>query len=89
MSIAAPSNEKSPDKPKRAKRQGQCLDSDIIDLAQSNLAVTVANWPNEQVKLANVTMPSSGKTLLHMYAAYGSPREMMLFRLELSSSSFW
>jgi two-component system, sensor histidine kinase PdtaS len=44
LSIAAPSNEKSPDKSKRAKRQGQCLDSDIIDLAQSNLAVTLANF---------------------------------------------
>lgn len=44
MSIAAASNEKSPGKPKRSKRQAQCLVSDIIDLAQSSLAVMVAHF---------------------------------------------
>ena len=42
-----------------SKRQGECPEFDIIDLAQSDLAVTVANWLYGQVKLANVTMPSS------------------------------
>src|ERR1019366_10533888 len=39
-----------------SKRQDQCPEPDIIDLAQSDLAVTVAKWLSRYEKLANVTM---------------------------------
>jgi hypothetical protein len=48
----------------RSNRLVKRPESDIIDLAQSDLPVTVANRSSGQVKLANVTMPSSENTLL-------------------------
>src|ERR1019366_8764847 len=79
-----------------SKRQDQCPEPDIIDLAQSDLAVTVAKWLSRYEKLANVTMlrceaihHRSGKTLPYLFAACRLTREIMLCRSEPSSSSYW
>src|SRR5208283_3895740 len=79
-----------------SKRQDQCPEPDIIDLAQSDLAVTVAKWLSRDGKLANVTMlrceaihHRSGKTLPYLFAACRPTREIMLCRSEPSSSSYW